>query len=251
MHYSPRMNAQMPIHKAPVMPESSSDASSGSTTKTCPKDTRETFTECAARHGWGRAVYRSIMLRLRRRVLLAYVSARRLGAQEYLPHPEYDVRVANHEELLAAARAMPFVLNEAQIESALANGDLCFAAFDKDQMVAFTWRCYSRTLHEPEIWATTEKPFRYGYKAYTLPEYRGQHILNPQFTDHICQSKGYEYATGFIETHNYSSIKSAKRHGNRVVGYAGYLTIFGRVIPFRSPGAKRFGFAFVRDSSAT
>jgi hypothetical protein len=34
------------------------------------------------------------------------------------------------------------------------------------------------------------------------------------------------------------------RAGNRVVGYAGYIYLFGKLFSFRTPGSKKHGFRF-------
>ncbi|MEM7101336.1 MAG: hypothetical protein AAF541_24000 [Pseudomonadota bacterium] len=205
---------------------------------------QETFTAYRERYGLTKALLRIVLKRVNNRFFFAYVTARDMGGEVSAPKPGFDIRVATEAELLMAANEIPALSSE-EIKHALANGDVCLAAFHSDRLVAFTWRCYNKTRHTPGIWVETQKPFRYGYKAYTLPDYRGQHLLKPQYTDAICKSKGYAVATGFIELHNYASIRNSRRNGNRTVGFAGYFRILGKHYTFRTPGAKKFGFRFV------
>ena len=100
------------------------------------------------------------------------------------------------------------------------------------------WRSTSLAPHTDKISVQARKPYRYGYKALTLPEYRGRHLpeyLAPISSQHYVE-RGYPWSVGFVETYNFASRKSELRRGSRPVGYAGYLTLFGRVFTFRTKG---------------
>lgn len=83
--------------------------------------------------------------------------------------------------------------------------------------------------------------------SFTHPHFRGRHLqdLVAYEIDALCINRGYPYALAIIETHNFASIASNRRRGGRVVGWAGYVKLFGRVFPFRSRGAPRHTFRFV------
>ena len=53
------------------------------------------------------------------------------------------VRLADRDDLVAAARDPQFGLVPADIDAALARGDICAAAFDGDRMVSYVWRSFS------------------------------------------------------------------------------------------------------------
>jgi hypothetical protein len=40
------------------------------------------------------------------------------------------------------------------------------------------------------------------------------------------------------------------RVGRRVVGYAGFIYLFGKLFSFRTPGAKEYGFRFFTPARA-
>ena len=113
-------------------------------------------------------------------------------------------------------------------------------------MVAYVWRSYSGAPHQDGLWVAFDKPYRYGYKAYTLPDYRGRHLLDNTLTDPICLSRGYTHGVSFVETHNYSSHINNQRIGNQPVGFAGYIKLAGHSYPFRTPAVKKIGFRFYR-----
>ena len=143
-------------------------------------------------------------------------------------------------------------LQPSDVEAALSRGDICAAAFRNDRMVAYTWRSFSTAPHVDGLWVEFERPYRYGYKMFTHPDCRGQHLQEAigGLTDAMCIERGYTRSISFVETHNYPSVATDLRRGNRRVGWAGYLKLFGWVFPFRSPGARRHTFRFVRCKKA-
>ena len=90
-----------------------------------------------------------------------------------------------------------------------------------------------------------EPPFRYGYKSYTRPEYRGQQLLRVEAGDPVCRARGARQAIEFIEITNYASLQWSVRAGNERVGYAGYLRLGPWVWTLRTPGAAKHTFRFV------
>ena len=199
---------------------------------------------------WGmvKVCYRSIMNQLRPWLSVCEISIRQLDPSGRDSAPSrFPQRVATREELLRAADRMPDQLSDSFVAAALARGDVCYAIFDEfDEMAAFGWRSYSTAPHADGLWVGFQHPYRYGYKAYTLPRYRGQHIRNARALDYICLDRGKTHAIGFVELHNFPSIEAGKRARNQRIGYAGYMNAFGWTIPFRTRGARRHGFRFYR-----
>lgn len=207
---------------------------------------------------WGlvRSVYNRTMAWLKPWLTLCVVHVREQDAatRPDVDAPDIAVRVARRAELARAARDPVMELDLAAVDSALQRGDLCVAAFDRnsdpERLVAYVWRSFTTAPHVDGLWVTFERPYRYGYKALTHPDYRGRHLSDhvSRHTDALCVQRGYRYALSIIETHNFASIASDRRRGNRVVGRVGYVRLFGRIFPFHSPGARRHTFRFVRSS---
>jgi len=201
---------------------------------------------------WGavRFVHIRVMHLIKPWLTLCRIHVRTLSASARVPDlpPGYAVRIATADDLLEAARDPVMDLRPASINAALERGDFCAAAFDRDRMVAYVWRSFSTAPHVDGLWVTFERPYRYGYKAFTRAEYRGMHLQDALsfLTEAPCIERGYPLAVAFVETHNYPSIAQDVRRGNRVVGWAGYFNLFGRVYPFRTPGARKHTFQFVR-----
>ena len=145
------------------------------------------------------------------------------------------------------------MLDKKRVDDSLDRGDICSAAYDDGRLIGYAWNAYQRGPHTDDIWIEFQKPHRYGYKSFVLPEYRGRRISNGMapHSDADSIKLGYTRAISFVETHNYKSIRANCRHPGRTFeGVAGYLRLFGKVIPFRSPRVKRLGFRFVPPDEA-
>jgi hypothetical protein len=165
------------------------------------------------------------------------------------PHEAGDAiefRILEWDELFRHANDPELDLDESFLHAAKERGDLCVGAFDGQRLVAYIWRAFGPTPAEDGLWVRFRRPYRYGYKSLTRPEYRGRHIQSAMAptTDAVLLERGYTHAIGYVALHNLSSRRSALRHGNRAIGYAGYVRALGRAWTFESPGAKRHGFAF-------
>lgn len=199
---------------------------------------------------WGlvRFVYARIMRTVSPWVTLCGVYTRpiRRESEKHPPPPGLCVRLATDDDLQRAVADDSLGLRRNAVSEALARGDLCVATFDGDRMVAYMWRSFTTAPHLHGLWVHFRKPYRYGYRSFTRPEYRGRHLSDPMghFLDDYCLDRGFTQSIGFIETDNYASIASDRRRGSTRKGWVGYLRLFGRTYPFRSRGARRRGFGF-------
>lgn len=196
-----------------------------------------------------------LALQLRPHLVLCRVLVRDLSEAppERPDDDDLQIRIASFDELRAAATAAQASgLTPDFVDAAEGRGDVCIAAFDQGQIVAYVWRSFSRAPHEDSIWVQVESPYWYTYKMHTVPAYRGRRLagLLTRSGDQVCRTRGLRAGVGFVETHNYPSLHANRHAGARPVGFAGYLRVLGRVYPFRTPGAARHSFRFVRPDPA-
>ena len=206
-----------------------------------------TFSQDRARFGLLRAIYMRVMTRIRPWFFLAKVTNRSLlhEAPDLSEYP-YPIANATREMMLNAVPNYPGQLEANRVNEAFDRGDVCYVALNEDdEVISFGWRAGSeQTPHNEDVFVRVEAPSVYGYKSYTLPQYRGQRLITPEFLDPYFRQKGYELAVGFVETHNFASLRRSKRNNNRVVGFAGYVRLFGKVYTFRTPAVTRSRFSF-------
>ena len=206
----------------------------------------------AARWGWPRALLNIAVKRAARRfgVHVYKVRVRPIAAGSQSPpgHPAISIRQIKADELRELAEDVDLDLPPDFVEEALVRGDLAFGAFDGLQLVAYIWRSTDAAPDADGVWIRVRKPFNYSYKAYTRDSYRGQRIgpLLFIFSDEAMRKLGYEHRVGIVGITNYASLGMSKHTDSRIVGHAGYLAWFGKLMTFRSSAVKEIGLEFFR-----
>lgn len=205
---------------------------------------------------WGilRGVYAATMTYLQRRFDFNFcrVTTRPLGGIG--PSPSHtsarEYRLLSESDLLKFAADPELELAPDMVRAALRRKDVCIGAIENNSLVAYTWIAFDATPHLNGLWVSFTSSARYAYKVFVRPEFRGSHIAGEMnvFGDEIAMKHGRKIGIGFIDTHNFASYRASRRIGARTIGYAGYFRCFGRLITFRSPGAKRYDFRFYRPS---
>lgn len=174
------------------------------------------------------------------------IATRELGNQPIeTPRIDRECRILNVAEIKALSDDFAKQFEDDFIEAALERGDVCVGALVDGQVVAYTWRAYEKAPHTDGLWIRLKRPYRYSYKAFVKPEYRGLRILAPPVSDPYCLARGYKYVLNFIERSNLPSLARHRRQeGYDHVGYALILTLFNRRFIYHSGGVRRIGFAF-------
>jgi hypothetical protein len=171
-------------------------------------------------------------------------------AGETLPLPlGLEMHILSPEEVRNHVNAPHLDFRVTSVNQAIARGDVCIGAFKGDELVAYTWRALRGPVPHTSGWEVIWNPgLMYRYKAWTSPTYRGFHIhdvLSKAIDQHLGEL-GHTKGLSFVETHNFSSLRTLARKTRRHIGYAGYIQRFGFFVPFRTPGCRQVGFAFRR-----
>jgi ribosomal protein S18 acetylase RimI-like enzyme len=151
--------------------------------------------------------------------------------------PSYQARIPIEFEVLPSN--LDVVVNKLthipsehifDIEQRLRNGDYCFAANHKGQIIHIHWiavgKCYSYLLDREYELATDEG---YAYSAYTLPEFRGNGI-QPSVTCHrnnLLRDWGFKRVYGFMDPHSKAALRMPEKLNYVKVGYTGFIEVFG------------------------
>jgi GNAT superfamily N-acetyltransferase len=148
-----------------------------------------------------------------------------LSETELLPH------CADPELELAAATA----------RAAFARGDLCVGALEGERLAGYAWLAFGATPESGGVWVDFDPLAIYSYRHFVRPGCRGRRIaagLLPA-ADALCAQRGRSRCVTLIYTYNRASIRASERSGARGVGYIATLRLFGRLLCWRSPGARR------------
>lgn len=198
--------------------------------------------------GFWRGFYYCLMSLLKPFIMVYQVHLREHSPNPKLPELEngFEIRIMSHEELLKYCDDPELNLEKDKINEAFARGEICVAALYNGDIVSYVWRSFTATPHMDGVWVDFKKGYRFGYKAFTRPKFRKKRLQHAVtlFTDKLMLERGISQGIGVVATHNYASLISDAKRGNECIGYAGYFKLFGKIIPFRTNGAKKHGFRF-------
>jgi len=207
--------------------------------------------EDARRWGWTRVLLARAAEWLRNHAGVRFyrVNLRPLGRRFPAPAlpPGMRVCLVPAEILLRAVDDLELDLDRGFVREALARGDLCFGVLAGERLLSYAWRSLGIAPASEGMWVRVAEPHHYAYKAFTLPAWRGKHlhIAVSLASDEHFRARGDDAAeVGFNEVTNYAIRAAADYLGRRRIGYAGYLTWFGRRIPFRTRPLGKIGFEF-------
>lgn len=197
-------------------------------------------------------------LRLQHRIIRA--CERRLGVHCYRirsrrldqPAPTWaaspstiEIRRATDAELWRATENPDSGISRAFLGPALERGDIAFAAFDDETIVAYGWWSAGGAPHD-ELRVSISSPYVYTYKGFTLPSHRGLRLnINViAAANSELRSRGFTHMIGFVALYNRSKLKHDRESGFQTVGYAGYFRWGAQTWHFRSPSVRQVGFRF-------
>ena len=131
-------------------------------------------------------------------------------------------------------------------KAALRRGDVCIGVTEAGRPVGYVWFAFGNTPHIHGAWVRLAAGARYLYKAFIRPQYRGRRIGPEMYVrgSALCPRRGRTFGVLAVDLDNTRGLRASRRAGWSQIGLAGFLRIPGRILPLRSPSARRYGFAF-------
>lgn len=165
----------------------------------------------------------------------------------------YRPEFLNETMLRAFAQDPATGLSVEFLDEALTKGDECYGILDGDgQLAAYDWYARSPTyIDPPNLKLFFSDQYIYMYKGYTDPRHRGKrlHALGMAGALNHYKQLGYQGLISYVESNNFSSLKSCRRMGYLAFGDIGLIKIFGRYFITTSAGCQPFGFRIEPDSA--
>jgi hypothetical protein len=133
-------------------------------------------------------------------------------------------------------------ISERFISRAIGNGDECLAALDSDVLASCGWYSGRPTHMFEDMFLHFDTDYRYMYKGYTHPNYRGErlHGIGMAKACEIYTGKGFKGLLSHIEAHNFNSLRSSYRIGYQDIGKIYVFRFFGQYRSFRDSGCKLY-----------
>lgn len=206
--------------------------------------------------GWRRALYWQLMHALARgtgfHIHYVHVGADRPDLR-YRERPQvppgYSTRLGQREDFLPFVGRLPS-LDREFVDEAFSSGDQCSVTFHRGELVSFCFATRTRARVTEQLEVRVPEGFRYVYKSWTHPDHRRRNLSRMgAFVRNATGGVPFEERTiSYVETHNYAVLLRNRHPSDRSIqfGYAGWLTLFGRQVPFRTRKAGWIGFEFSR-----
>ena len=166
-----------------------------------------------------------------------------------------SIRRATLDDCLLACRDPEMGLQDTFVYWAFEQGAMCHAAFEETnsgsnlntRMVSYAWRTQHHAPHTSNIRVHIGATHSYGFKAFTLPAFRGLGIYPAIAVAECttCAGEGVTTGISFTDLHNSASLQADRKFGNRILGLAGYIQVGSRVYTFHDAAVKRTEFRFV------
>ena len=160
----------------------------------------------------------------------------------------YEAGFLAAHELRAFAGDPATCLPDEFLDEALHRNDECFAIRDGETLAAYGWYSHGPTPIDADLELNFSPDYVYMYKGFTDERYRGQrlHAVGMTMALRHYRAAGFKGLVSYVESTNYSSLRSCYRMGYKVLGSLYVLKMFGRRLTFTSPGCAGFGFRLAR-----
>jgi hypothetical protein len=161
---------------------------------------------------------------------------------------ELEARFLTTEEIVHFASDDRERYSSSFATEALARGDRCFGIIDNDRLVCYCWYAADAAPVFDDIQVAVDRPFIYGYNAFTAPTHRGRglHILGISAAARELRPEGFTSIAAYIEADNVAPLMSAQKMGERFIGYVFLYRAFGKFHWFATPGCRSIGFRVSR-----
>jgi hypothetical protein len=162
----------------------------------------------------------------------------------------YQVRMVGRDDLLPYAGRVTD-LSAGFLDVAFGRGDVCVASFFGDELVGISFQSGGRAKVTEQLDILVPEGFRYTYKTWIHPAHRRRNLSQAQTYVRTRARAAADLDRGlwYVETHNYASLLHGYRHPRDRyldMGLIGWISWFGREIPFRTRRAAWLGVELVR-----
>ena len=134
------------------------------------------------------------------------------------------------------------------LDASCARGDRCVANFYHGELVGYGFVASAWAPVTRQLRVAVEQDLFYRYKGWTHPDHRRRYLSHARgrLNSSLFPGSDSSRMVSYVDTHNYAS----KLHHADIqpvrLGYAGYVTLFGRQIPFTTPRCRASGFQLSR-----
>ena len=162
---------------------------------------------------------------------------------QFLDAGSYRAGFARPDEMLAVASAENDLPADFVAE-AFDRGDECFAIHDGDRLASYRWFTRRPTPLRANLVIHFDPGWRYAYKGFTHPDYRGKrlHGIGLTLAARTYAAAGERGILSCVQSTNFPSLRSRQRTGQQIVGKIYMLRLGPRWLTWSTPGCRPYGF---------
>jgi hypothetical protein len=158
---------------------------------------------------------------------------------------KYSGMFMSESKLMDLGEQPEYELSKKFLNQALSNGDKCYGLFFGNVLVAYSWYSNRPTPINPaDLVLHFDDSYVYMYKGFTHPNHRGQRLYATGMTRALeaYLARGYKGILCYVESNNFSSLKSCYRTGYTNVGNLYVARFFNRYLIHSDAECQRCGF---------
>jgi hypothetical protein len=159
--------------------------------------------------------------------------------------PEYGYGFLSRALLLAFAVDPAYEMNERFLLGALAKEDRCYGIVHGETLASYGWYSTKPTVAlTDDLELRFDPAYVYMYKGFTHEGYRGQRLHAAGMAQALeeYRAEGAKGLVSYVESNNFSSLKSCYRMGYRPLGHVLVLRAGGRYFIGSTRGCRERGF---------
>jgi hypothetical protein len=178
------------------------------------------------------------------RVLKA-VSIHEPDSKSLQQRPEYVYGFLSRDAVVAFAADPQYEMNPLFLAAALAKGDKCYGIVHGDTLASYGWYSTKATVAlTDDLELSFDPAYAYMYKGFTHEAYRGQRLHAAGMAQALqgYRSDGCKGIVSYVESNNFSSLKSCYRMGYLTFGHVVVLKAGARYFIGATDGCRQRGF---------
>jgi hypothetical protein len=160
--------------------------------------------------------------------------------------PPFEWRLLETSQLEEFANNPEYDITEEFLENAIEKGDECYGIVVGPVLASYGWYSHQPTETSDDLTLSFNSEYVYMYKGFTHPQYRGQRLhaigMNLALREYL--NRGFKGLVSYVESTNFSSLKSVYRLGYRDIGCIAVWKLFGRSVIVAGRGCRKFGLCF-------
>lgn len=191
-----------------------------------------------------RGINRLVFLRVLKAVEVATPDAKALERR-----PEFVYGFLSRAILLSCAMTPEYEMSERFLRGALAKNDRCYGILHGQTLASYGWYSTEPTVAlTDDLVLSFDASSVYMYKGFTHEQFRGRRLHAAGMAQALQEyrSEGRGGIVSYVESNNYSSLKSCYRMGYSPFGDIVVLRLGGRYFIRSSAGCKSRGFVLAR-----